>query len=86
MAVGQLGRAGHKRNVQPISAKLHEGIARRSLRHLDLNAEMVFKILLDQFREEAVRDQGMSVDAEAAAFPGCRHVLCALSGGCVATF
>ncbi len=69
MAVGQIGRAGDKRHVQPVGAKLHDRIAGRAFGHLDLDAGMVFPVLRDQIGKEAAGDQGMDADAQATTFP-----------------
>lgn len=73
IAVGQFGRAGHKNYVEHVGAKLHDGIAGRALGDFDLDAGVVFAVLVDQVCEEAVWNQGMDTDAKPTAFAGCRH-------------
>lgn len=73
MAVGQLRRAYHERNVQPAAAKLHDRVARCALSDLDLYTRIVLSILPDQFCKEAPWDQGMDADSQAAAVTMRRH-------------
>ena len=73
MAIGQFGPAGYEHDVQPVGAKLHDGIAGRAFRDLDFDAWMLGAVSLDQLCEEATGDEGMNAEAQAAALPRCRH-------------